>query len=254
VTAEAAAGTVTTDAASDDVLVLCYHAVSDDWPAMLAIPGERLERQLDFLLGRGYRGTTFLEAVTAAAPGKTVAVTFDDGFRSVVDRALPILTRLGIPGSVFVPSAFMGTGRPMSWPGVERWLGGPHEPGLQPMSWEELGSLAAAGWEVGSHSRSHPRLTGLDDRSLAHELRASREECAERVGLPCHTFAYPCGDVDARVVGAVRDAGYVAAAALPHRMHEASRLEWPRVGVYRNDSFERFVEKATPSTRAVMEL
>jgi len=38
-----------------DILVLCYHAISDRWPADLAVTPAQLERQLGYLVGRGYR-------------------------------------------------------------------------------------------------------------------------------------------------------------------------------------------------------
>ena len=232
-----------------DVLVLCYHAVGDDWPAMMALPEERLERQLAYLVGRGYRGTTFTQAVTDPPPGKTLAVTFDDGYSSVIERAFPMLSRLGLPGTVFVPTALFGRPGPMCWPGTDRWLGTPHEDRLRSMSWSDLESLADAGWEVGSHARTHSRLTQLDDEPLEAELRGSRADCEDRLGRPCRSIAYPYGDVDARVVRAARRAGYTAAAALPMRLHRRRPLEWPRVGIYRNDPFPRFKAKVSRGRR-----
>jgi peptidoglycan/xylan/chitin deacetylase (PgdA/CDA1 family) len=232
-----------------DVLVLCYHAVSDRWPAMMALPEGRLERQLAHLVERGYRGATFSQAVSDPPARRTLAVTFDDGLRSVIERALPILSRLGLPGTVFVPSAFVDGPGPRSWSGPDRWLETPHERELEPMSWRELDSLAQEGWEIGSHTRTHPRLTELDDDLLAEELRGSRADCEERLGRPCRSIAYPYGDVDGRVVRAAKDAGYDAAAGLPMRLHRRRPLDWPRVGIYRNDPFPRFLAKVSRTRR-----
>jgi peptidoglycan/xylan/chitin deacetylase (PgdA/CDA1 family) len=211
----------------------------------MAIPAERLERQLSFLVERGYRGATFSQAVSRPPAAKTLAVTFDDGFRSVLEQGLPILSRLGLPGTVFVPTELVGGPGAMAWPGTDRWLGTPHEDGLRSLSWEELGTLADAGWEIGSHSRTHPWLTQLGDEQLAAELRGSREDCEERLGRECTSVAYPFGAVDGRVVRAVADAGYRAAAALPMRLHRRRALEWPRVGIYSNDPFPRFRAKVS---------
>jgi peptidoglycan/xylan/chitin deacetylase (PgdA/CDA1 family) len=231
-----------------DVLVLCYHAVSKSWPAELSVTPERLEEQLRLLVHRGYEGATFHQAVTAPPARRTLAVTFDDAYRSVLEHASPILSRLGLPGSVFVATDFAGRA-PMAWPGIDRWLGGPHEPELAGMSWSELGELAEAGWEIGSHTRSHPHLTQLDDASLAAELQGSRETCAERFGRPCRSLAYPYGDVDERVVGAAREAGYETAGMLPKRFTRPRPLEWPRVGVYHGDDLSRFRLKVSPRVR-----
>ena len=169
----------------------------------------------------------------------------------MVERALPILRRLELPATVFVPTAFVGMEGPMDWPRVDRWLGGPHERELLPVSWDDLAQLAAEGWEIGSHTRTHKRLTGLDDDSLADELRQSKRECQEQLGRICRSLAYPYGDVDARVVQAATAAGYEAAAALPERVHRPERMRWPRVGVWHIDTLPRFRAKASPARRRI---
>jgi peptidoglycan/xylan/chitin deacetylase (PgdA/CDA1 family) len=232
-----------------DTLVLCYHAVSERWPAALSVTPERLHAQLRLLVRQGYRGVTFREAVSGAAAGKTVAVTFDDAFASVLRLGSPVLSELGLPGTVFVPTAFPDGGLPLRWPGIEQWLDGPHRAELEPMSWAELRRLADAGWEIGSHTRTHPHLTRLSDERLAGELRGSREDCEARLGAPCHSVAYPYGDVDRRVVAATASAGYAAAGALPARLTAPRALEWPRVGIYRVDAEWRFRLKTSPAAR-----
>jgi len=231
------------------MLSLCYHAVSPDWPAALSVTPDNLERQLRHLLDRGYRGSTFTEAVQGGGED-TMAITFDDSYRSVMELGLPILERLGVPATVFVPTAWLGSGEPMDWPGVDHWKGGPHEDELLPMSAEELTRLIDAGWEIGSHTVNHPRLTELDDESLDHELVESRRACEESLGVPCTSLAYPYGDHDDRVVAATARAGYVAAGTLPGPIHDAGSLRWPRVGVYHDDRFLRFRAKVSPLVQA----
>ncbi len=228
-----------------DTLVLCYHALSSDWEAPLCVPPSRLERQLAFLVERGYRGATFTEAVTAGRSGKTLAVTFDDGFRSVLDLAAPILSKLDLPGTIFLPTAFMDGSALLVWQGIDHWLDGPHEHELAPLSWDDARSLAGLGWEIGSHTRSHPDLTQLDDSALADELEGSRRECEQRLGKLCTSLAYPYGRRDARVIRAAQRAGYLCGASLPRRLHGQRDLDWPRVGVYRNDSPGRFEAKVS---------
>ena len=230
-----------------DVLVLCYHAVSDSWPSPLAVTPDQLERQLSLLVRRGYRGETFERAVTTRPAFRTLAVTFDDGYRSVFTHARTILERLGLPGTVFVPTDLIGGHARLSWPGIDHWIGGPYEDELVGMSWDELGSLHASGWEIGSHTRSHPRLSRVDDRELQRELQESRRACEERLGR-CRTLALPYGDGDARVLTAAADAGYAAVAGLPSR--RTSSPGWPRVGVYPIDGIARFSVKIARPVRA----
>ncbi len=229
-----------------DVLVLCYHAISEGWPAELAIRPARLESQLRRLIGLGYRGASFHEAVHAPPAPKTLAVTFDDAYRSVIELAFPVLSRLGLKGTVFVPTVFVGSSAPMCWPGIDGWLDGPWESELTPMSWPELSTLAAAGWEIGSHTRTHPQLTHLNDGALAEELGTSRRECERILGQPCRSLAYPYGDENERVVRATAEAGYSAAGTLPDSPHSRSPLRWPRIGVYPSDDGLRFRVKTSP--------
>ena len=234
-----------------DTIVLCYHAVSERWPADLSITPRALEEQLELLVRRGYRGVTFTEAVTGPPDGKVLAVTFDDAYRSVLELGLPILERLGLPGSVFVPTDYAGTERPMSWPGIEQWREGEFERELVPMSWEELRRLAGEGWEIGSHTRSHPHLTQLADDALAAELRDSRAACEQHLERACESLAYPYGDHDDRVVAAAGGAGYRVAGTLPSRFGSRDPLRWPRVGVYYGDDGRRFRAKVSRVVRGL---
>jgi peptidoglycan/xylan/chitin deacetylase (PgdA/CDA1 family) len=216
-----------------DTLVLAYHAVSSSWQSSLAVDPVDLAWQVDHLLGRGYRAVRFIDAVSGSGhPGKRFAITFDDAYASVFEHARPVLAKRGVPATVFAPTAFIGTGKPMSWPGIEQWSTGPHAAELTPMSWEQLAELRDSGWEVGSHTVTHPRLTELDDAALAAQLGDSRATCEERLRGRCESLAFPYGDHDPRVVEAAGRAGYLAACTLPARLHRAEPLRWPRIGVY----------------------
>jgi peptidoglycan/xylan/chitin deacetylase (PgdA/CDA1 family) len=233
-----------------DVLVLCYHALSERWPAALSTTPGRFEEQLELLLGRGYKPATFTQALSDPPGSRTLAVTFDDAYRSVLHLAHPIMERLGVPGTVFAPTDWVGRPEPMTWQGIDQWLGGPHEQELLCLGWPELRALADGGWEVGSHTCSHPHLTALSDGAeLDRELTASKAACEEGMGRPCGSIAYPYGDVDTRVIAAARAAGYDYGAALPKRHGSRDRLDWPRVGVYHGDDLRRFKLKVSPLLR-----
>ena len=89
------------------------------------------------------------------------------------------------------------------------------------MSWDQLAALAAAGWEIGSHTQTHPHLTELAPDRLAEELAGSRAEIERNLGLPCPAIAYPYGDHDDAVLAAATRGrvlgGLHAAEALPDR-------------------------------------
>jgi peptidoglycan/xylan/chitin deacetylase (PgdA/CDA1 family) len=230
-------------------MVLCYHAVSPTWDATLSVTPDALERQLGWLTRRGWHGATFSEAVLAPTAERTLAVTFDDAFASVLELAHPILASLGLPATVFTPTAFAESGRPLQWPGIEHWAQTQSAPELACLTWDALGQLAQDGWEIGSHTRTHPHLTSLDAATLSTELAESRAEVSERLGSTCRSVAYPFGDVDDRVAEAARVAGYTVGASMSSYLERLGVLRWPRVGIYHVDSFGRFRLKTTRGMR-----
>jgi peptidoglycan/xylan/chitin deacetylase (PgdA/CDA1 family) len=232
-----------------DLLVLCYHAVSPSWPATLSVTPDALERQLAALARRGYRGARFSDALSGRIEGRMVSVTFDDGYRSVLELAKPILDRHGYPGTLFVASDWPAAGRAMRWQGIDNWLGTPHEHELSPLTWPELSELAGSGWEIGSHTCSHPRLPDLEGPALARELNDSKERIEAKLGRPCTSMAYPYGSVDARVAAAAGEAGYRWAATIPRVLAPPHPLLWPRAPIYHEDDMRRFAAKVSPSLR-----
>jgi len=228
------------------VLVLCYHAVSEDWDAALSVTPDAFRRQLVALLSQGWVGAKFTDAVLDPPAPKTLAVTFDDAYDSVRLRAAPVLAELGLPGTVFVPTDWPGRGL-MQWPGIDQWTATPFKQELTPMSWEDLRVLSAADWEVGSHTCSHPHLPQLDADSIGHELSESRAVCQRQLGRPCRSVAYPFGEADDRVRAAAAAAGYDAAAGLWSRAFVSrDRFDWPRVGVWHREPDWRFRLKVSP--------
>lgn len=233
-----------------DLLVLCYHAVSPTWPAELSVTPEALTAQATELARRGYVGARFSEAVGERERHERVVVfTFDDNYRSVLELAKPILDRHGFPGTLYVPSDWPGDERPMRWDGIDRWLGTEHEQEMLSLNWSELHDLAQAGWEIGSHSCSHPRLPSLDDQALKHELSSSKQAIERELGRPCNSIAYPYGAVDARVQLATERAGYRYAGTIPRVIPAPAPLLWPRVPIFHKDDMRRFKLKISPAMR-----
>jgi peptidoglycan/xylan/chitin deacetylase (PgdA/CDA1 family) len=219
-----------------DLLVLCYHGISESWPAVTSVKPGDFESQLEAFLERGYRPATLSAALEAPPAPKTFVVSFDDAHRSVHRLAAPVMARLGVPGTVYAPTDYVDSGRPMAWEGYDIWQGTEHEAELECMGWEELRELAEVGWEVGSHTCSHPRLSRLGEPEIATELRRSREVCEKRMERPCESLAYPYSDFDDRAMRAAGAAGYRFAASVPRVPAAPLPLRWPRVGVYHGES------------------
>jgi peptidoglycan/xylan/chitin deacetylase (PgdA/CDA1 family) len=214
-------------------LVLGYHAVSSRWQSQLAVPEVVLRAQLTLLARRGYVGLTLADAerrrVEGSLPLRSVVVTFDDGYASTV-RAVPIMAELGFPGTVFVVTRFVDSGERLCWHGIEHWLGPETRDELRPLGWAEIEALAERGWEIGSHTATHPLLTAVDDDRLTHELRDSGSAIAERLGS-CTSLSYPYGIADERVVAEARRCGYDLACSLTFTHLVDEPLCRPRIGL-----------------------
>lgn len=221
------------------VPILMYHAVS---PAptraarRLSVTPEAFSGQLELLAGLGCTALTTAELARiwrtgSPLPRRPVLITFDDGYAGVHRYALPELARHG-----FTATVFAATG----------WLLGPQhcaDPPDAMLSWGQLRELAAAGWEIGGHSHSHPELDQLDDAALRHEVVHCRELLAEGLGWPPASFAYPFGYSSRRVRQAVRAAGFgqsvvVGNALADHHSQNPHALR--RLTVRRSTGPERF--------------
>jgi peptidoglycan/xylan/chitin deacetylase (PgdA/CDA1 family) len=178
-----------------------------------------------------------------------VAITFDDGYRSVLEYGFPVLSELGLTASIYVPTKWVGSDQPMRWPGIDSWSDGPQSGELLCLDWDQLRELQEAGWEVGSHTVSHPFLPHLSDADLRTELSESRQTIERELGKPCHTLAYPYGAHDHRVEAATKAAGYEAASILA--AGPVGRYHWPRIGVYSSDGRARFAIKTGRATLMV---
>ncbi|HEY8164277.1 MAG TPA: polysaccharide deacetylase family protein, partial [Gemmatimonadaceae bacterium] len=186
--------------------VLLYHNVaavpSEPWRGLTVTPSA-FERQIAMLRGAGYEGIScaqwldFLDE-SRALPRKPLLITFDDGYASLRDHALPTITRAGWSATVFVPTALIGN--------AIRREDRPSAEGLPLMDRREICEWAERGIEFGAHSRTHRDLTALEDSDLDDEVRGSRKELEDATGRAVRAFAYPYGKSDARVARAVREA------------------------------------------------
>jgi peptidoglycan/xylan/chitin deacetylase (PgdA/CDA1 family) len=208
--------------------VLTYHAVTDE-PSRIAVPPALFRRHVLHLREAGYRSITFAEAGRRLDEGpgddsRLVCITFDDAYHSVLENAVPSLEEAGFVATIFVPTTYAGD--------ANRWDAGAPPRGWPVLSWDELVALARRGFEIGSHSRTHPDLPRLDDATLSEEVGGSRRELQDRLGMEVASFCYPFGHHDARTRDAVRAAGYRVACTTEFGAcvgaHDRMRL--PRIG------------------------
>ncbi len=112
------------------------------------------------------------------------------------------------------------------------------------ISERQVRRLIAGGWEIDAHWLTHPDLTTLDERRLTREIAGSRRALQRLFGIPVDFFCYPGGRYDARVIGAVRAAGFLAATTTVEGLaSQAAPFELRRVRVSRGDGVSGFEAK-----------
>ncbi|MGH7570239.1 MAG: polysaccharide deacetylase family protein [Gemmatimonadota bacterium] len=176
--------------------VVVYHALGDG-PAPIWTPLDRFDAELEAFAHAGYRAIRLGDLVDGlrqgrALPPRAFAITFDDGYRSVHQEALPRLARRGWAATAFlVTSRCGGTNR---WPGQAASV-----PEAPLFDWDAAGELLEAGWELGAHGATHAPLTTLPLDRAEEEIAGSLEAIERRVGPDARLFAYPYGASDREV-------------------------------------------------------
>ena len=181
------------------VPILMYHVVGTP-PADAPFPDLYVRRadfagQLVWLRTHGYHAVSLRRVYDYwqrgyALPQRPVVLTFDDGYGEDYTNVRPLLARRHWPAVINLAVQNL----------LDRKLTVP-----------QIRMLIASGWEIDAHTLSHPDLTTLGRADLRHEVAGSRAWIRRRFHVPVDFFCYPSGRYDARVLAAVRAAGFVGA-------------------------------------------
>ena len=220
--------------------MLMYHAVlaqeqDPDWP--WAVSRSNFERQLDFIQAEGYATPTVSELMADPEHfhGRTVVITFDDGYVDNVEAAAA-LHRRGMRATWYMVSGSIG--ELPGWPFDGRPTG-------RLMNAAELRSLQNVGMEIGSHSVTHRRLTELDPQAQLQEAARSKADLEDLLGMQLQSFAYPYGDFDDGYAAAVHSAGYrnACTTAPGWMLRDGDPFRLRRLTVLNHDTLGTFARK-----------
>jgi peptidoglycan/xylan/chitin deacetylase (PgdA/CDA1 family) len=177
------------------VPILVYHELGNP-PASEPYPGLYVSdpnflAEMEWLHRHGYTAVTLDELMSAwyhggRLPARPIVITFDNGY---------------VPQATFAPAVMSKYG----WPGVLNEITKNHL-----ANWR-LKRLITLGWEIDSHSLTHPDLTTLPASELRRQLVASRGFLRRTLHVPVNSFCYPSNRYDAAVIAAVKAAGYTNA-------------------------------------------
>lgn len=190
--------------------ILMYHKVEP----LPAVPGylanyvfpDQFEEQIAALDSWGFTTITLAEwaeirAGRRKSPGRPIALTFDDGYKSVYENAWPLLRARKMNATVFLVTDFIGQ--------MNFW--DRDQPQQLLLNRDEIAEMSASGISFGSHTCTHRPLTGLSEAEVLDELARSREALESLLGQPVTTLAYPYNKQNGMVRAAAKRAGYRAA-------------------------------------------
>lgn len=222
--------------------ILMYHAVlpiEASESVRGTVPLAIFREQIAWLARRGYRSLSLDEAAAAlrgdgaAKRGRCMVITFDDGYRCVVEHAVPVMAEFGMTATLFVVTAAVDT--------TTDWYvqGGGRR--FEHASWPELERAAARGFTIGSHTVNHRSLVDASESVVADELGASKETLEKRIGA-CRHFAYPFGAHGDATVAAVQRAGYTTACSTESGLNRLGQppLRLRRQSISRTSTAGRF--------------
>lgn len=177
-----------------EIPILLYHHISPtQGGTRYSLGVDAFEQQMAYLEENGYHSVTVRQVVAAIRQGtmlppSPVVLTFDDGNLDTYDEAWPRLRSHGFVGVVYVVANRLG---------ADGFL-----------SEGQLQQLAAAGWEIGSHSQTHANLTEIERGQWRPEILGSKLELQRALGVDIESFAYPFGAATDVIIRETWEYGY----------------------------------------------
>lgn len=219
------------------VPILAYHNISNDFQWGINNVSPRLfEKQVKYLADNDYSTISLNQYIeNDFNVKKPVIITFDDAYQSIVEYAFPIMERYGFKATVFVVSDYIG--KKNSWDvnlgGVYTWH----------LNLDNIKKLVTSGWEIGSHTVTHPDLQDLHSKALSFELAYSKFKLESLLGIDIHFISYPFNRYSSTVLDMAAQTNYKGGCCLAQKTYipeKYFRYMIPRSGVYAIDHMSLF--------------
>lgn len=219
---------ITVEKGKITVPILLYHHITT------ALDGSRynvnpaiFDEQMKWLYDNHYTTISVSQVASLIINGgqmplRPVVITFDDGNIDVYQNAYPILDKYGFTATFYI---------------VDRYLNG-----KDMISTAQVKELIQKGWEIGSHSKYHTDLMSVG-ADLETEIRQSKLDLQERLGITINSFAYPFGLANEQVIDKTIRSGYTSAVGLgeatTHGYYDIFYLN--RIEIQADYTMEKFI-------------
>ncbi|MBF0520717.1 MAG: polysaccharide deacetylase family protein [Nitrospirae bacterium] len=192
-------------------IVLTYHCIGTPKNSVrlpgLYVTSKMFAFQMYYLKTFGYNVVRLNDILAFSleqpSNSKLVAITFDDGFKSFLEFAFPILDKYKFPATVFLVSSLAGK--------HNAWDSDYVNEIRELMDWDDINFLKEKAIDFGAHSKTHPDLPKLSESDLETEIRGSKDDIESKLSIPIDFFCYPYGSYDDKVTASVKRAGFKAA-------------------------------------------
>jgi peptidoglycan/xylan/chitin deacetylase (PgdA/CDA1 family) len=178
---------------SVNIPILMYHHVKnhqeydDEVEKGLSVKIANFQEQMKYLDSNGYQ-TISLDQLFSDGGQKNIVITFDDGYKNVFTNAYPIMKEFDLTGTVFVITDFVGKDRYMNW--------------------DELRELYNAGWQIQSHSLTHPNLTNISLEEAWNQIYNSKIDIEKNISQIVTFLSYPAGKYNEEIIELIKKANY----------------------------------------------
>jgi len=184
--------------AEDWASVIMYHRFGESKYSATNIKIEQFRVHINELKTGGYTVLPLGQIVDQLAsgealPDRTVAITIDDAYLSVYEKAWPILKAAGFPFTVFAATKSLDIKAP------------------DYMSWAQLKEMSDAGVYIGHHSNAHAHLPTLSEEKVRSDIRQANKRFKENLGFVPALFAYPYGEYGTAIKRIIAEEGFKAA-------------------------------------------
>ena len=233
--------------------VLMYHKIPDAPLAtkhQIFVTKDKFAQHLAYFHKRGLTPITFADYLLFASgekplrdfPTRPIILTFDDGYTDNYTNLLPLMQQYGYRGVLYLLGDF--DVRCNQWDLATD----PTEPRSDIMDRAQKQAFVEAGWEIGAHTMSHPRLNTLPLPEAVAEITQSKTALEAALHTEIVSFAYPYGDLNDAVKEAVRAAGFALGVATDTGglTIEDDRMQVFRVNMFPNESASSLFKKTSP--------
>lgn len=219
--------------------VLLYHKIDLPTPDVKvrgAYTAPRFfEKQLAYLVRNKIKVVTVGELIehfnqTGSYPERTLAISFDDGWKDNYRNAFPLLKKYGMTATIYVVADCLGR--------TTDQVVAPGEAAREHMTVDDVHEMAACGIEFGSHTMSHSLLNNTSPDETEKEIVESKSFVEELTQTQCKTIAYPAGFFTEHAKNSARNAGYLAAFSTIYGDDDGDDLfELNRTEILRRDKY-----------------